>query len=320
VDYQLVPPHCHRRNAAERAIRTFKENVVPGLASVDPDFLLHLWDRLLPQAEMTFNLLRKSRQHPQLSIAAHYHIMVDYKKTDFAPPGCNIIAHEKLSQQRTWVPYGQNGYSLGPVMHHYRCQNVYISSTDSERIVDTLEFLPHNSPMPQLSSTDILLMTANDMANALKHPHPEFPFPQVGDDTITALAQLATIFKNKFQKPSAPELIEAPLKDAENKQPAALAHPILTSPMQHKYPKRSQRPISAITERNTPLLPRVVTPMTSQSASPRVLDRTQNLSPRNLSQEAFWNMETAKQAIALGTNNWTKPYFAHAFVHPVTGK
>jgi hypothetical protein len=24
VDYQLVPPHFHRRNAAERAIRTFK--------------------------------------------------------------------------------------------------------------------------------------------------------------------------------------------------------------------------------------------------------------------------------------------------------
>jgi hypothetical protein len=48
VDYQLVPPHCHRRNAAERAIRTFKEHFVAGLASVDPTFPLHLWDRILP--------------------------------------------------------------------------------------------------------------------------------------------------------------------------------------------------------------------------------------------------------------------------------
>jgi hypothetical protein len=33
VDYQLVPPHCHchRRNAAERAIRTFKEHFLTGL-------------------------------------------------------------------------------------------------------------------------------------------------------------------------------------------------------------------------------------------------------------------------------------------------
>jgi hypothetical protein len=47
VDYQLVPPHCHRRNAAERGIRTSKEHFVAGLSSVDPAFPLHLWDRLL---------------------------------------------------------------------------------------------------------------------------------------------------------------------------------------------------------------------------------------------------------------------------------
>jgi hypothetical protein len=34
IAYQLVPPHCHRRNAAERVIRTFKEHFVAGLSSV----------------------------------------------------------------------------------------------------------------------------------------------------------------------------------------------------------------------------------------------------------------------------------------------
>jgi hypothetical protein len=58
--------------------------------------------------------------------------------------------------------------------------------------------------MPQLSSTDRLLMAANDMANALKQPRPEVPFSQVGDGTMTALAQLEAIFKNKFQKSAAP--------------------------------------------------------------------------------------------------------------------
>jgi hypothetical protein len=41
-EYKLVPPHCHRSNAAERAIRNFKENFVSGLASVAPDFPLRL--------------------------------------------------------------------------------------------------------------------------------------------------------------------------------------------------------------------------------------------------------------------------------------
>jgi hypothetical protein len=93
VEYKLVPPHCHRRKAAERTIRTFKEHFMAGLASVDPYFPLHLWDRLFPQAEMTLNLLRTSRQQPQLSSAAHYHGLIDYNKTAFAPPGCKIIAH-----------------------------------------------------------------------------------------------------------------------------------------------------------------------------------------------------------------------------------
>jgi hypothetical protein len=41
-------------------------------------------------------------------------------------------------------------------------------------------------------------MGANDMANALKHPHPELLFTQVGDGRI-ALAQLA-IFSKKVSK------------------------------------------------------------------------------------------------------------------------
>ena len=38
--YQLVPPHTHRRNVAERAIQTFKNHFKAGLASIDPNFPL----------------------------------------------------------------------------------------------------------------------------------------------------------------------------------------------------------------------------------------------------------------------------------------
>jgi hypothetical protein len=38
LEYQLVPPHIHRRNAAERAmIRTFKNHFLACLATCDPD-------------------------------------------------------------------------------------------------------------------------------------------------------------------------------------------------------------------------------------------------------------------------------------------
>jgi hypothetical protein len=55
--YQLVPPHDHRRNAAERAIRTFKNHFIGTLCGVHPNFSMHQWDRLLPQAELTLNVM-----------------------------------------------------------------------------------------------------------------------------------------------------------------------------------------------------------------------------------------------------------------------
>jgi hypothetical protein len=119
-----------------------REQFMAGMSSVRPQFPLHLWDRLLPQAEITLNLLRTSRLHPQLSPVAHFHGLIDYNKTYFAPPGCKIIAHEKPAKRRTLAPHVQHGYSLCPAMHYYRCQNVHISDTASERIVDTLELFP----------------------------------------------------------------------------------------------------------------------------------------------------------------------------------
>jgi hypothetical protein len=196
----------------------------------------------------------------------------------------------------------------------------------SERIIDTLEFFPRNSPMPQISSTDRLIMAANDMTDALKHPHLDVPFATIGDDTITALSQLETIFKNKFQKPSAPELRQAPLKAAENKQPSALTQPILTSPMKKNYQTRSQHqasptyPANVIESQNSPLLPRVVTPAVRIASPPRVPARANNLSPRNLPQDDFLDMGSVNQAIALVTNHWTNIKMENAVVHPFTGK
>ena len=57
IKFQLVPPHIHRRNAAERAIRTFKAHFLAILAGVAEDFPKHCWDLLLPQAKLTLNLL-----------------------------------------------------------------------------------------------------------------------------------------------------------------------------------------------------------------------------------------------------------------------
>jgi hypothetical protein len=100
-------------------------------------------------------------------------------------------------------------------MHHYRCQNVNITTTANERIVDTLEYFPHNYLMPQLSSTHRLLRAAQDVTDAFQNPHPDLPFASVGDDTVAALADLAAIFKLKLQPTPSHALHASPNKVAQ---------------------------------------------------------------------------------------------------------
>jgi hypothetical protein len=267
------------------------------------------------------NLLRTSRLHPQLSAAAHFHGLVDYNKTAFAPPGYKIIAHEKPVKRHTWAPHGQHGFSLGPSMHHYRCQNVYISSTASERIVDTLEFFPHNYQMPQLSSTHRLIMAVKDMTDALQNPHPEVPFARVGDDTILALAELAAIFKLKLRQTQPPTLPAAPTTVTQRTCLAESSNPILASLIPLPQRTRPQTTIHTQDITNAPLPPRrVVTPRTLNPSPPRVPTRSQRLSPRNLSQNDFCGMDTAHMAMALGDNHWYQQHLANAVIHPVTRK
>jgi hypothetical protein len=120
TDYQLAPPHIHWRNNAERAIQTFKNHFVSRICSVDPNFPLKLWDKLLPQSTITLNLLRKSRIKPRMPAYAQLNGHYDFNGAPTAPPGTRIVANEKPEQRASWDPHGVDGYYLGPALDHYR--------------------------------------------------------------------------------------------------------------------------------------------------------------------------------------------------------
>jgi hypothetical protein len=44
MEYLLAPPHDHRRNIAETAIKVFKAHFISILCRCDTSFPLHLWD------------------------------------------------------------------------------------------------------------------------------------------------------------------------------------------------------------------------------------------------------------------------------------
>ena len=87
IDFQLFPPGIHHRNASKCATHTFKNHFIAGLCSVDKHFPLHLWDRLVPQAIITLNLLQGSHRNPKLSAWAQFNGQFDFNHTPIAPPG-----------------------------------------------------------------------------------------------------------------------------------------------------------------------------------------------------------------------------------------
>ena len=194
VEYQLVPPHIHRRNSAERAIQTFKNHFITGLASTDPNFPLSNWCRLLPQAELTLNLLRPSRLNPKLSAYAQLEGAFDFNRTPLAPPGTRVIVHEKPTQRRTWAPHGIDGWYIGPALDHYQCYRVWIPSTHAERIADTIQFFPTILRTPTLSHRDATVQAARELTHALQNLNNANPLSQLSDDQLRALHQLSTFF------------------------------------------------------------------------------------------------------------------------------
>ena len=258
IDFQLVPPRLHRRNAAERAIRTFKNHFIAGLCSVDKNFPLHLWDKLLPQAEMTLNLLRGSRINPRLSAYAQLHGHFDFNRTPLAPPGIRVLVHIKPSERTSWSPHGEDGWYTGPALEAYRCYTVWLWETRATRTCDTLTWFPTKTVMPLASSNDLILAGIQDIVQALEKPTAGSPFDPLTDSHHEALRQLTTILTSLASPPrptltvppsvaittEPPQLIEdAPLRMALPPSPLPTA---LDDVAQTDPPLRVEKPIKAV--------------------------------------------------------------------------
>jgi hypothetical protein len=261
-------PHDHRVNAAERAIRTWKNHFIAGISSTDPRFPIALWDRLIPQAVLTLNLLRTSRINPRLSSHAQLFGMFDFNKTPLAPPGTRALVFEDPDTRKSWAPHGKEAWYLGPALEHYRCYRFYIPDTKGERITGTCEFFPHYCNMPAISPSDAATHAAQDLVHALSNPTPNSPFRPLSPTHLEALRDLAAVFQTATadrtanQPPPAapaqrvrdslvsnvehappPRVASSPLQRVPTEtgasQPTSQHNKYKPRPATHRYPSRS---------------------------------------------------------------------------------
>jgi hypothetical protein len=137
--------------------RNFKAHFLSILAGTADDFPLQLWDKLLPQAEITVNLLRQSNATPTISAYAHMNGPFDYNKMPLAPLGCNVQVHEKSDKRGTWAFHSVDGWYVQTSPEHYRTHKCHIKAINSDRFSDTVQFQHKQITNPSVSAKDKLM-------------------------------------------------------------------------------------------------------------------------------------------------------------------
>jgi hypothetical protein len=179
---EFVPPGMHRRNEAERCIRTGKNHIIATIANTDPAFPMAAAKHLIAQSEITINLLRPSPTDPSKSAWEDmYGRPYDFNRHPIAPPGTRVVVHDKPHLRSTWAPHGWDGFVIGPKSDGYRMFQVYNPRTRHIRTTDTLSW--HFNTLETLSNCPHQrLATALTLVDrAIKAMHPD----DINDRNVT---------------------------------------------------------------------------------------------------------------------------------------
>ena len=140
-------PHLHRRNAAERSIRTFKNHLIASTCACYPTFSSFYWYMILPQVILTIDLLQSSHCNPSLSAHADIFGSFNFNSTPLVLPGTKLLIHNKPDNRKSVGSYGLDGWYIGPSLNYYRCYECIVSSTGGIKDADTVDFfLTHPFP------------------------------------------------------------------------------------------------------------------------------------------------------------------------------
>ena len=91
---------------AERAIRDAKNHIIATLATAHEDCPRTLWDKAIPQVNITLNLLRRWRSDPTKSAYEGFHNrLYDFDAHPIAPFGTKVAVYETPENRRTWDPW-----------------------------------------------------------------------------------------------------------------------------------------------------------------------------------------------------------------------
>ena len=128
----LVPPHCHQRNVAEVSIRSFKQHSMRIISGMATDFPMHQWERLLPQAKLTLNILGKSNTTTTVSAHASVFGPFNYNRMPLGLRECTVFIHKNSGARASWGNNAVYGWCLYTSLEHYRAHMCRVKKTNAK--------------------------------------------------------------------------------------------------------------------------------------------------------------------------------------------
>jgi hypothetical protein len=196
----LATPDNKRANRAERIMDIIKPHIISTIAGCDHDFPMKTWDKLLPQIEITVNLLlRSSHVDPQLSCYGAIFGAYDFMNHPMAPAGVKVMKYRHPDKRQTWEHKSTLAFITGPALEHYRCFRVVDFMTGAESITDTVSFHPKKVTMPGSSKHELLTAAIQQLTDVIKHYHDE---NDISHTQSTQLVQTLLDYKQLYITPS----------------------------------------------------------------------------------------------------------------------
>ena len=127
-----------------------------------------LWYRLLPQADITINLLRQSNAMPNVSSYVHLSRPFDYTRMPLAPMGISVQVHEKTYKSGTWAYHSVDGLYLVTPPEHYRTYRCQIKTISNKRYTDTVKFSHNKITRPTITHANKVMAAISDCSKAIK--------------------------------------------------------------------------------------------------------------------------------------------------------
>eukprot|EP00957_Ditylum_brightwellii_P188507 14350993-Ditylum_brightwellii.AAC.1 len=149
-----MPPEMYQTNAAEKAIQTWKNHFLAGLASLPADLPIIYWCQLIPQANLMLNLLCLCQQNPALSAQEAMHGSFHFEATSMAPPGTKCYIHMKMHKHASWGFHAEYVWYVSPAMNHYRCYKMVMKEKAAQRITDTIKFKHYGVKVPNVTPAE----------------------------------------------------------------------------------------------------------------------------------------------------------------------